>query len=192
MARPARTRRGSPSRWMWGGAAGLAAVLVVGLAAVWPGYDAQQAPLDDGTIWALQRSAGGHYARVNAELLELDTVKQISQPTTLAQTTDAVWAFAASATRVAGIDPATPPDLDAGGADAFVATPAGTRSVSTSGTSVAYLTEAGSCAPGHRRRGGSVRRRRSRRRSPRHRRRVLGGFRRNGARGSRERQHPRR
>ncbi|MEV8360172.1 Ig-like domain-containing protein [Microbacterium sp. NPDC076895] len=140
-----------------GSALGVAATLVVGLAAAWPGYDAQQTPLDDGTIWALQRSAGGHYARVNAELLELDTVKQISQPTALAQTADAVWAFAASATRVAGINPATPPDLDAGSSDAFAATPAGTRSVSTSGTSVAYLTEAGEIFMGDLARPGAAR-----------------------------------
>lgn len=157
MARVGGARRRSTPRWVFGGAAGIAAVLVVGLAAVWPGYDAQQTPLDDGTIWALQRSAGGHYARVNAELLELDTVKQIGQPTTLAQTTDAVWAFAASATRVAGIDPATPPDLTAGGVDAFTATPAGTRSVATSGTSVAYLTEAGEIFIGELSRPGAAR-----------------------------------
>jgi len=157
MARARARRRRPSSRWVVGSAVGVAAALVVGLAAAWPGYDAQQTPLDDGTLWALQRSAGGHYARVNAELLELDTVKQISQPTALAQTADAAWAFAASATRVAGINPATPPDLDAGGADAFAATPAGTRSVSTSGTSVAYLTEAGEIFMGDLARPGAAR-----------------------------------
>lgn len=157
MARSRGTRRRATPRWVLGGAAGLAAALVVGLAAVWPGYDAQQTPLDDGTIWALQRAGGGHYARVNAELLELDTVKQIAQPTTLAQTPDAVWAFAASATRVAGIDPATPPDLDAGGVEAFATTPPGTRSVVTSGASVAYLTEAGEIFVGQLSRPGAAR-----------------------------------
>lgn len=150
-------RRGARPRWILGGALGIAAALVVGLAVVWPGYDAQQTPLDDGTIWALQRAGGGHYARVNAELLELDTVKQIAQPTTLVQTTDAVWAFAASGTRVASIDPATPPDLDDGGAEAFAATPAGTRSVVTSGSSVAYLTEAGEIFIGQLSRPGAAR-----------------------------------
>ncbi len=94
---------------------------------------------------------------MNAELLELDTVKQIAQPTTLAQTADAVWAFAASATRVAGIDPATPPDLDAGGVEAFAMTPPGTRSVVTSGASVAYLTEAGEIFVGQLSRPGAAR-----------------------------------
>lgn len=124
--------------------AGAAAIaLVATLAAVWPGYDAQQTPLDDGTIWALQRSAGGHYARVNTELGELDTVKAVSQPTALANTPDGLWVFASGATRVARVDPARPPDLDSDAAELFQPTPDGTREVIASGDHLAYLTESG-------------------------------------------------
>ena len=150
-------QRSAVPRWVLGSALGLTAALVAGLAVAWPGYDAQQTPLDDGTIWALQRSGGGHYARVNAEIRELDTVKQLTQPTTLAQTTDAVWAFAASGTKVAAVDPATPADLDTAGADAFAATPSGTRDVVTHGESVAYLTEAGEVFVGQLSRPGAAR-----------------------------------
>lgn len=148
MASPRRARSGRAAPVLTRGrigavAAGVVLALVATLAVIWPGYDAQQTPLDDGTIWALQRASGGHYARVNAQLGEIDTVKTISQPTTLAQSGDGLWAFAASGTRVADVDPAVPANLDADAADAFRPTPEGTRDIALGGAYVAYLTESG-------------------------------------------------
>lgn len=118
-------------------------VVVIALAVVWPGYDTQRTPVDDGSVWALQRSAGGNYARVNVEVGELDTVKQVSQPTALAQSDAGLWMFTSSATKVASLDPGRPADLTAQSPDLFESTPAGTRHVVTAGSRVAYLTEAG-------------------------------------------------
>ncbi len=124
-------------------AATAAGVVIIALAVVWPGYDTQRTPVDDGSVWALQRSAGGNYARVNVEVGELDTVKQVSQPTALAQADTGLWMFTSSATKLAALDPGRPADLTAQSPDLFQSTPAGTRHVVTAGSRVAYLTEAG-------------------------------------------------
>ncbi|GAA1697888.1 hypothetical protein GCM10009808_14170 [Microbacterium sediminicola] len=119
------------------------ATTVAVAAIVWPGYDAQQTPLDDGTVWALQRSAGGNYARVNTELGEIDTVKTVEQPTALTQSAAGLWLFTAAATKVSRVDAATPADLTTDLEDAYASTPAGTREVVTAGSRVLYLTDAG-------------------------------------------------
>ncbi|MBD7956940.1 Ig-like domain-containing protein [Microbacterium sp. Sa4CUA7] len=142
MSTPAagRARRGN-----WIGAAAVSAVVAVvaTLAVVWPGYDAQQTPLDDATVWAMQNGAGNGYARVNLELGELDTVKQVENGSALAQTDRRLFVFSDGGTQFADVDMATPPDLTTDDDDAFAATPPGTAEVAAAGDFLAYRTEAG-------------------------------------------------
>ncbi|MCR2818326.1 Ig-like domain-containing protein [Microbacterium sp. zg.Y1090] len=142
MASPT-SRRSRSGNWI--GAAGVAAVvaLVATLAAVWPGYDAQQTPLDDATVWAMQNGSGSGYARVNLELAELDTVKQVENGTTLAQDGAHLFVYSDGATQFADVDPATPADLTSDSDDAFAPTPPGTVDIAAAGDFLAYRTDSG-------------------------------------------------
>lgn len=117
--------------------------LVVTLAVVWPGYDAQDPPPDDGTIWALQSGEGRRYARVNVALGELDTVKRVENPSGIVQSADRLLLYTDGDARVAGVDLASPPDLGGDAEDAFDPTPRGTIDVASAGGHVAYLTDTG-------------------------------------------------
>ncbi|MCR2828538.1 hypothetical protein, partial [Microbacterium sp. zg.Y909] len=122
MASPVARRR--PSGNVIGAAAvGVVVALVATLAAVWPGYDAQQTPLDDATVWAMQNGSGSGYARVNLELAELDTVKQVENGSSLAQNGERLFVFSDGGTQFADVDMATPDDLTADSEDAFAPTP---------------------------------------------------------------------
>ncbi len=128
------------------GAGGVVVVtaLVATLAAIWPGFDARQTPLDDGTVWALQTGAGNAYARVNLELGELDTVKTAENASSIAQTRDRLFVFADSDTQFADVDMAAPADLTATTTDAFTRSPGGTVQVEAAGDFLAFRTDAGS------------------------------------------------
>ena len=138
---PARPRRAA--RWIAATAGTAATALVVTLAIVWPGFDAQQTPLDDGAVWALQSGDGRRYAKVNTELRELETVKEVEAPNRLAQTAGHVFVFTEGLTKVADVNLAAPVDLDADAADTFTSTPSGTRTVAASDDYLAYLTDSG-------------------------------------------------
>ncbi|WP_306824061.1 Ig-like domain-containing protein [Microbacterium jiangjiandongii] len=142
MASPV-TRRRRSGNVIGAAAVGVVAALVATLAAVWPGYDAQQTPLDDATVWALQNGAGSGYARVNLELAELDTVKQVENGTSLAQTGERLFVFSDGGTQFADVDMATPADLTADAEDAFAPTPAGTADIAVAGDFLVYRTDAG-------------------------------------------------
>ncbi len=146
-----------PARRSWiTAAAVVAALAVVGtLAAVWPGYDAQQTPLDDASVWALQSGDGRRYARVNTELRELDTVKQIENPSGIAQTANDLFLFADGDTRYAKVSMATPADLGSDATDAFQQTPSGTVSIVSAGDYIAYLSDAGAVSVARMSTGGS-------------------------------------
>ncbi|MCX6502047.1 MAG: Ig-like domain-containing protein [Microbacterium sp.] len=119
----------------------VAAVAVI--AVVWPGFDAQQTPPDDGTIWALQAGDGRRYARVNTVLGELDTVKRVASPSGIVQHANELFVYADGDTRFAEVNTAIPADLDSDEDEAFHNTPAGTVAVASAGTHIAYLTDRG-------------------------------------------------
>ncbi|MEN2740187.1 Ig-like domain-containing protein [Microbacterium sp. X-17] len=143
MAASRRGGLGARAAWITTGAVAAVVGIVATLAAVWPGYDAQQTPLDDASVWALQSGDGRHYARVNTELHELDTVKQVENPSGLAQTPDHLFLFADGDTRYADVSLARPTDLGADRTDAFQPTPAGTVEIESAGDYLAYRTDAG-------------------------------------------------
>ncbi|MBA8816911.1 hypothetical protein FHX48_002004 [Microbacterium halimionae] len=117
--------------------------LVATIAAVWPGLDAHDTPLADTSVWAMQTGDGRRYARVNTTVGELDTVRAVSNPSQIVQTSDAAYLFSDSYSKVTAIDEALPTDLDEETLKASPSTPPGTVDVETAGDFVAYRTDAG-------------------------------------------------
>ncbi|MCM3696118.1 Ig-like domain-containing protein [Microbacterium oleivorans] len=144
MARPPDDRP-PVRRSTWIGAGAVAAIVaVVGtLAVVWPGYDAQQTPVEDPTVWALQTGAGSGYARVNLDLREVDTVKQVVNATQVAQTADRLFVFSEGGSTFSDVDLAQPADLTGDDEDASSPTPAGTIEIVSAGDAIVYRTEGG-------------------------------------------------
>ena len=132
-------------RSTWIGAGAVAAIVaVVGtLAVVWPGYDAQQTPVEDPTVWALQTGAGSGYARVNLDLAEVDTVKQVVNGTQVAQTADRLFVFSEGGSAFSDVDLAQPADLTGEDEDTSSPTPAGTVEIVSAGDALVYRTEGG-------------------------------------------------
>ena len=93
-------------------AAAAAAAVIVTVAAVWPGLDAQQTPPVDTGVWALQTADGRRYARVNTGLGELDTVRGVSNPSSVVQNGDGAYLFPESLGKVTRVNEAPPLDLD--------------------------------------------------------------------------------
>ncbi len=126
---------------------GIAALaVVVTLAVTAQGYQSQEVPRLESAVWVMRDS--GQYARVNTELAEIDTVRNVDDP-------EAVWQDGASAVLYAqgnrqrwDLDPASPTDLMSDSADegtpiASEPTPAGTREIISAGPYVAYRTDTG-------------------------------------------------
>lgn len=132
-----------PATWIGAGAVTAMLGLVATLAVVWPGYDAQQTPIDNATVWALQNGAGSGYARVNLELGEVDTVKQVENGSEIAQTGDRLFVFSDGGAQYSDVDLARPADLTAEAEDAFAATPPGTADIAAAGDMLVYRTDAG-------------------------------------------------
>ncbi|TDN90606.1 Ig-like domain-containing protein [Microbacterium sp. BK668] len=124
-------------------AAAAVAGLIVTASVVWPGLDAQETPEVDTAVWALQTGDGRRYARVNTAIGELDTVRSISNPSDVAQTSDGAFLFSDSYSKLTRIDPAMPVDLDEESLRASPSTPAGTTDVATAGDFAAYRTDSG-------------------------------------------------
>lgn len=121
----------------------VAAALVATLAVLWPGYDARHVPVDNVAVWALQTGDGKRYARVNTELGELDTVKEVDNPSGIAQYGDTALVFTDGQQRFAVVDPATPMNLDESVPDAFDSTPPDTAFVTQEGEWIAFLSSTG-------------------------------------------------
>jgi len=122
--------------------AGLALAVFATAAVIAQGFDVAQTPVDDSSIWAIQSGEGNRYARINTGLGELDTVKNVTSPNALVQTSTTALVLMEGYERVAGIDPSRPLDFDADSED-LANTPAGTAAVAATGPYVAYLTENG-------------------------------------------------
>ncbi|QLD10696.1 Ig-like domain-containing protein [Microbacterium oleivorans] len=138
-ARP-RLRR---STWIGAGAVTAAVAVITTLAVVWPGYDAQQTPPENPAVWALQNGVGSGYARVNLELGEIDTVKQVDNGSALAQTGDRLFVYSDGGSKYSDVDLGRPVDLTEDAEDAFAPTPPGTTDIAASGDHLVYRTDAG-------------------------------------------------
>lgn len=129
-------------------AAAAAGALIGGVSIVWPGLDAQETPDVDTSVWALQTGEGRRYARVNTSVGELDTVRSVSNPSHVAESSEGAFLFSDSFSKLTRIDEALPLDLDEEALRASDSTPAGTTDVVTSGDFVAYRTDAGTVFAG--------------------------------------------
>jgi hypothetical protein len=123
--------------------AAAAVALVAGVSVVWPGLDAQKTDKTDTSVWALQTADGRRYARVNTTVGELDTVRDISNPSQVAQSADGAYLFSDSYSKLTRIDAALPADLDEETLRSSPSTPAGTTDVVTAEDYVAYRTDSG-------------------------------------------------
>jgi hypothetical protein len=143
-------------------AVGTTLALLGGLAVFAQGYDAQEVlPLETG-VWVARDS--GQYARVNTDLGEIDTVRQVEDPSGVAQSGAQSVVFGQGFRRLWPVDVANPVDLETEGASTDPAadeqpatdgdtdvtpsgpqnTPLGTRQVVAGGDYLAYLTDTGS------------------------------------------------
>mgnify|MGYP002652242869 CR=1 FL=1 len=73
----------------------------------------------------------------------IDTVKRVENPSGLVQSADRLFVFTDGDARYADVDLGAPIDLGADAEDAYTATPSGTSEVASSGSYIAYLTDAG-------------------------------------------------
>lgn len=128
-------------RWIGYGAAFLALALVLA-AVIWPGYDTRSAPRDDPDLWVIRAGTAEQYGRINTEVLELETVKSVGNPSTILQTEDSTLVFVDGNRRFYVVDPKTPSDLSAD-SEEFVASPDGTRRVAVGGGQILFVTESG-------------------------------------------------
>ena len=143
--------RTEPRRRQWGPvgkvvAGATVAATVITLAIVAQGYDAQEIPRLETSVWVTR--ADGQYGRVNTDLAELDTVRAVADPSGVVQAGDSGVVFTQGFGQAWAIDPASPVDLGAGddeqgAAPAGAATPAGTRQIATAGDVVAGTHDAG-------------------------------------------------
>jgi hypothetical protein len=110
MAAPARQRWAIlRRRWVPVVGGGLALALIGGLAIVSPGYEAQEVPRLETSIWVARES--GQYARLNTDLGELDTVRSVADPSSLVQAGPAGVLFGQGNRQFWPIDSAVPADL---------------------------------------------------------------------------------
>ena len=117
--------------------------VVVGVSVVWPGLDAREVPPAETSLWALQTGDGRRYARVNTAVGELDTVRDVGNPSALAQSPAGAFLFSESFGRVTRLDEAQPADVVDDVLRESPATPAGTTDVAVAGDFVAYRTDTG-------------------------------------------------
>lgn len=123
-----------------------ALAVVVTLAVTAQGYQSQEVPRLESAVWVMRDS--GQYARVNTDLAEIDTVRNVDDP-------EAVWQSGSSAVLYAqgnrqrwDLNPASPANLLSDSSDEGVPlasepTPAGTREIISAGPYVAYRTDTG-------------------------------------------------
>ncbi|PRB17303.1 Ig-like domain-containing protein [Microbacterium sp. MYb62] len=126
------------------GIAALAVVLTLAVTA--QGYQSQEVPRLDASVWVMRDS--GQYARVNTELAEIDTVRNVDDPEAVWQNGSAAVLYAQGNRQRWDLDPASPADLlsdssEEGTPLASEPTPAGTREILSAGPYVAYRTDTG-------------------------------------------------
>jgi len=128
----------------------VAAVVFVTGAIVASGYDEREVPRLESSVWVARE---GQYARLNTELREIDTVRQVSNPSRVVQHGTSTLVFGQSSRQYWPVDAAMPADLVAEGDVTTAAGPAprlapipapsGTIQVQAAGDELLMLTERG-------------------------------------------------
>ena len=134
--------------WLWSTAAVAAVTVVVTGAVLADGYDEQEVPRLEPSVWVTRDD--GRYARVNTELGEIDTVKTVAEPAGVVQSGSHSVIFTQGYAQAWPVSAANPLDLvDSGDGQPSEAvtlsgpTPPGTVQVRTGGQSVLYRTATG-------------------------------------------------
>ncbi|KJL21469.1 hypothetical protein RN51_02490 [Microbacterium oxydans] len=120
--------------------------VVLTLAVTAQGYQSQEVPRLESSVWVMRDS--GQYARVNTELAEIDTVRNVDDPEAVWQNGSTAVLYAQGNRQRWDVDPASPSDLlsdssEEGAPIASQPTPAGTREIVSAGPYVAYRTDTG-------------------------------------------------
>ncbi|KQM82139.1 Ig-like domain-containing protein [Agromyces sp. Leaf222] len=127
--------------------AGVAALAtVVTLAVTANGYEAQEVPRLETSVWVTRDA--GQYARVNTDLAEIDLVRDVEDPSTIVQVGAEASVYNQGLRQRWSIDEADPVDLVAEDGGGSVPTPTGTREVRSAGDWVAYRTDTGAVQVG--------------------------------------------
>lgn len=142
------TRQRTPRRW---GPIVSSATAIVALGAITAGavlsdgYDAQEVPRLETTVWVTRDD--GRYARVNTDLAEIDTVRNVADPSDVFQHGSHSVVFTQGFSQAWAVDGAFPRDLvesgDGGAAAVAAPTPGGTDHVASAGSFLVYLTSTG-------------------------------------------------
>lgn len=146
---PARAPRRGWIGWL---SATLTLALFITLAVVAGGFDARDTPREEAGVWVTR--AAGQYARVNTVTAQIDTVRQVENPSGVVQSGQASLLLTQGHARAWVIDPAAPLDVGAeredaagqgsaaGEADA-IRTPTGTSQALAAGDTVLFHTDSG-------------------------------------------------
>jgi len=129
-------------------ATAVALTAVAGGIVIAPGVDEREVKADDASVWALQSADGQRFGRINTQLGEVDTVKNVSEPSDLTQFGDALLIFSRNLSAVTKVQTARPYDIDESSTDSTVSTPPGTGQVVFAGDVVGYLTDTGEVLAG--------------------------------------------
>ncbi|MFD6056102.1 Ig-like domain-containing protein [Agromyces sp. NPDC060279] len=125
-----------------GAVAGVAAVAtVVTLAVTANGYEAQQVPRLETSVW-VSRDAG-QYARVNTDLAEIDVVRDVDDPSAIVQSGSRASVYSQGLGQRWPVNVADPVDLVGDEGVGGTPTPVGTREVQSAGDWIAYRTDTG-------------------------------------------------
>lgn len=114
----------------------------VAVAIIVQGFDVQQTPVNNASLWVLQNGEGQRYAQVNSDLQELNSVNKIEKPSYVLQSPDSVVVFSDGNSRLVNVNPAQPEDF---GDDPtkYESAPPDTKVVQSAGSIVAFLSGSG-------------------------------------------------
>ncbi|OJX67027.1 MAG: hypothetical protein BGO95_09825 [Micrococcales bacterium 73-13] len=134
-------RRRAPAIIAWTSGA-VVATLLVGGAVLAQGYDAEDVPTVESSVWVARDAAGGQFARVNTDIGEIETVNDAAGIADVVQARSSAFVVGASYSKVWPIDAAKPLDVDEAGvaddSDEGVAAPEGTSGIETAGRYVLF------------------------------------------------------
>ena len=104
-------RRRAPAIIAWTSGA-VVATLLVGGAVLAQGYDAEDVPTVESSVWVARDAAGGQFARVNTDIGEIETVNDAAGIADVVQARSSAFVVGASYSKVWPIDAAKPLDVD--------------------------------------------------------------------------------
>ncbi|ANJ25514.1 Ig-like domain-containing protein [Agromyces aureus] len=145
-ARPAARRPARRGAIIAAVAAVAAVATVVTLAVTADGYEAQEVPRLETSVWVTRDT--GQYARVNTDLGEIDVVRDVDDPSTIVQVGAAASVYNQGLRQRWAVDESNPVDLVAEDGGGSVPTPTGTREVLAAGDWIAYRTDTGTVQVG--------------------------------------------